>query len=337
MQGETSERPLSAEELARISIAQLGARVILEQVERALKHEAGARLGEEPEELHKMRVATRRMRVAFSVFGNALRAAGGGELPRAEVKQIAGALGAVRDLDVFIAWLDERASEWDEGSAEHGAIGRLRRERVGRREAAREAMRATLDGEAMRALRGGLRERLRAIGYPPFQVPGDGVRKKERADRVGQRLMERARRRLIKRGRRLFAPTVDELHAVRIAAKKLRYVCEFVGPAVERRSAQVEAAVERATAIQDALGELHDADVAETRLLDDVVRLIFEGAAEDAAVVAGLVKAQRTRRLNALHAFREEWKLRPRRGWLKRPVPTGGNDKDVGDDGDDNT
>src|SRR5881296_858591 len=95
---------LPAEELGRLSLAEYGARVILEQLERAQKHEAGTREGSDPEELHKMRVATRRMRVASALFEDALAKAGVTQLPAAEVKEVADALGEVRDLDVFVKW-----------------------------------------------------------------------------------------------------------------------------------------------------------------------------------------------------------------------------------------
>lgn len=309
--------PLAADELARLSVAQFGARLLLEQLARIARHETGTRSGDDPEDLHKMRVATRRLRVAFATFGDALRTAGVGELPVAETKRVADALGEVRDLDVFMAWLDARASEWGPGSDEAAAVERLRRERRGRWEDARSRLLAALDGRDMAALRGDLRGRLEAIGYPPFHVPGAGVKKKERAGRAGRRLAEKARRRLQKRGKGMFAPTAEELHRVRIAAKRFRYVCEFVRPAMEERGAQLDEAISSATAIQDSLGDLHDAEVAETALLDDVVRLGYEGQARDAGTIAGLVKAQRKRREAALLRFREQWERRPKDGWLK--------------------
>ncbi|MEJ2326812.1 MAG: CHAD domain-containing protein, partial [Chromatiaceae bacterium] len=67
---------------------------------RKLYHEPGTRLGEDIEELHDMRVATRRMRAAFQVFGDYL------DMDKMKVflkglRRTGRALGAVRDLDVF--------------------------------------------------------------------------------------------------------------------------------------------------------------------------------------------------------------------------------------------
>ena len=75
-------------------------KTLLFHFERMLKHESGTREGEDAEELHDMRVATRRMRAALRVFD--------GYVDRAAVKPYLKALrrtgrtlGTVRDLDVF--------------------------------------------------------------------------------------------------------------------------------------------------------------------------------------------------------------------------------------------
>ena len=65
-----------------------------------LEHEEGTRLGEDPEELHDMRVSTRRMRMALRVFGDYLDP----DVMRPVLKGLrrtGRTLGAVRDLDVF--------------------------------------------------------------------------------------------------------------------------------------------------------------------------------------------------------------------------------------------
>src|SRR5687767_10218895 len=93
--------PDAAGDLSGLSLAEFGARLMLEQLTRIAKHEPGTRAGDDPEELHKMRVATRRLRTAFAVFGKALATAGLETLPVDEAKRVAAALGAVRDQDVF--------------------------------------------------------------------------------------------------------------------------------------------------------------------------------------------------------------------------------------------
>src|SRR5207237_6010300 len=63
-----------------------------------LEQEPGTRLGEDPEHVPDMRVATRRMRAAMSLFAEWLPARFASF--RRELKWVAGALGDVRDLDV---------------------------------------------------------------------------------------------------------------------------------------------------------------------------------------------------------------------------------------------
>jgi len=56
---------------------------------------------------------------------------------------------------------------------------------------------------------------------------------------------------------------VEELHDTRIAAKRLRYVLEIMGPCL---GPYAETATKRAKDIQDLLGEIHDCDVMLPRL-----------------------------------------------------------------------
>ena len=83
------------------TIAEAGRRVFRFHLARMLAREAGTRSGKDPEDLHDMRVATRRMRAAWRVFGDGYRANRTRRL-RGRLRTLAGRLGAVRDLDVLI-------------------------------------------------------------------------------------------------------------------------------------------------------------------------------------------------------------------------------------------
>ena len=56
---------------------------------------------------------------------------------------------------------------------------------------------------------------------------------------------------------------VDELHAMRIAAKRLRYTMEIFAPAFQNpaQSKEFDAVYDRVKSIQEQIGEIHDADV----------------------------------------------------------------------------
>lgn len=88
------------------SMAEAGRKVLAFHFERMLEHEPGTRVGEDIEELHDMRVATRRMRAAFQVFGDSYTKKSVKPLLQG-LKKTGRALGPVRDLDVFIEKLQQ--------------------------------------------------------------------------------------------------------------------------------------------------------------------------------------------------------------------------------------
>jgi len=83
-------------------MAEAGRKALLNDLIKMLDHEEGSRAGEDPEEVHDMRVAIRRMRSTLRLLADYYK-------PKAinpfldEMRKIAQALGAVRDLDVMIA------------------------------------------------------------------------------------------------------------------------------------------------------------------------------------------------------------------------------------------
>ena len=80
--------------------------------ERMLRHDAGVRLGEDPEAVHQARVATRRLRSDLRTFRSLLDPEWNESL-RVELGWLGGELGTVRDLDV----LDARVREPREDAA----------------------------------------------------------------------------------------------------------------------------------------------------------------------------------------------------------------------------
>ncbi len=82
-------------------------RILSAEMERAEGFEAGARSGEDPEDVHKMRVATRRMRALLRLVEPWFRAPAGGS--SRDLRALAARLGAVRDLDVQLEMLPARS------------------------------------------------------------------------------------------------------------------------------------------------------------------------------------------------------------------------------------
>ena len=127
---------------ASMSAGEVAFAILRRQFAAMRAHEPGTRLGEDPEELHDMRVATRRMRAALKLFSAALPEQAG--FYRNELKWVAGALGEVRDLDVQIEQLEGLSSEQEEDREAFGEVVKALRER---RAEARERMLEALDSD----------------------------------------------------------------------------------------------------------------------------------------------------------------------------------------------
>src|SRR6185436_7459859 len=89
---------------AEATIGQVGLAVLRRHFSALLAKEPGTRLGDDVEELHDMRVASRRLRAALALFADSLPVASG-EL-RAELGWVGRTIGGVRDLDVQLAQLE---------------------------------------------------------------------------------------------------------------------------------------------------------------------------------------------------------------------------------------
>src|SRR5262249_46683677 len=102
----------------------------LHEVER---HDPGTRLGRDPESLHDMRVAVRRLRAALHT-GRPLLLTDTGELD-GRLRELGAALGEVRDLDVLLQRLGDEAAALSAPDAAHAKslLATLPRERAGKR------------------------------------------------------------------------------------------------------------------------------------------------------------------------------------------------------------
>jgi CHAD domain-containing protein/adenylate cyclase class IV len=234
-------------------LAEAGRKVLRFHLARMLAREAGTREGRDAEELHAMRVATRRQRAAWRVFGASFDP-GRTKRHRDRLREVAADLGAVRDLDVLAEALEAyRAKLPPKDSA---ALEPLIASWRHRRDAARVVLIHELDSK---------RYAKWTEEYAAFvQAEGAGSRP------VGPTEPHRVRDSMPSRiwaayeQVRGYEPVmrwadVTTLHDLRIAAKWLRYTLEFVREALGPEAGPV---IEKVVALQDHLGWLHDADVA---------------------------------------------------------------------------
>jgi CHAD domain-containing protein len=215
---------------------------------RLVVNDSGTRLGDE-ESLHQMRVATRRLRSDLRTLRPLVDTAWS-EALREELRWLGGLLGAVRDLDVQLGRLERMAGDLLEGLAP--LVETARAERV----AAREALLAGLRSERYVLLL----DRLIDAAHDPLVAPGADVP----SATALPPLIGAAWRPLRQLASALRPEDPDErYHAVRIAAKRLRYAAELAAPGLGPRYA---ALAKSAAALQDLLGTAQDAVVGMARI-----------------------------------------------------------------------
>lgn len=229
-------------------------RRILERLEALTREIPGVResggTGDDPEPLHRMRVASRRLRAALRLLGDRC----GAEEPRQArraLRRITRRLGEARDLDVRIAFVEGFLASCggrERGGAERLLL-RLRQSRV----ALRPGVERLLDGIERLGLLDPLAESMRAAALRRRPEPDGLIRAASAPLLLGALAPLSSWAPYLERPER-----VEEHHEMRIAAKKLRYALElFRGPF----GGGLDPFLEAARGLQAALGALHDADV----------------------------------------------------------------------------
>lgn len=220
-------------------------------------NEEAAILGADVEGVHQLRVGLRRLRSALSFFGPVLPQRQRTAL-RSEIGAMARELGPARDLDVFAeVWLAPLLGARPEDPALRRMDALVRAERAALADRVRTVLRSQRFPRVVLELRRWLarrawREQALSAHSAALFLPA--------ADAVSSRLEKHHRktRKLLRRAATL-APA--ERHGLRIQAKKLRYAAEFSESLFPGRKSRLYA--RRLAALQDALGVMNDAVVAE--------------------------------------------------------------------------
>ena len=233
--------------------AEAGRRILRFQLARLLAAEQGTRTGTSASDLHKMRVATRRMRAAWRTFGDAYRPSRVRGCVRA-LRTLGRHLGMVRDLDVLLANLADHGAALD--PAERDALAPLERAWRAERETARAALTRYLESAAYRRF---TEDQLAFVETPGQDARPAGPTDPRRIrETVPSRLWAAYGAARAYDGVLRWADLAT-LHRLRIAVKRLRDATDSVREAL---GPDVEPLLERLVAVQDHLGALHDADVA---------------------------------------------------------------------------
>lgn len=220
----------------------------------------GARNAADPEFLHQLRVALRRLRSLLDLFAPSLPSAFVQQWD-ARLDEIADAFAPIRDLDVLCDELfaPVLAAPYSVHGREADGLARLGDVLLEARVRARASLRADLDVAAQG-------RHLLDLTSDLLTLPGDLPGVTDQLPVFARHQLDRLHRKARRRLRAASQDTPETLHALRIAIKRLRYAVEFFAPLMPRKraAAYLEALIQS----QGTLGYINDVDVARARLCD---------------------------------------------------------------------
>jgi len=258
-------------------------------------NESGFLAGRDPEYLHQVRVAMRRLRACFSLFKTVIPQPAFAPLLN-QLREQSRALGEARDWDVFV----------------HEMLRALRAQRGG------EAAVAVFERRCVRLRRTHLRAAQAIVASPAWQrlwlefgrLLADGTWMQEQPALAlplagfAANLLQRRAATLKKRGKRLHELDAVARHRLRIAAKKLRYALEFFAALYPKR--RLRPYVESLAAMQDVLGGMNDAATM-LRLLEQAQTGARAPDARVAGMIQGWSAASTHLQLDALSRAWKHW------------------------------
>lgn len=293
--------------------AEAGRKILRFHFLRMLANEDGTCKGADIEALHDMRVATRRQRAIFRLVARYFHGAPIRSF-RDELRTLAGRLGAVRDFDVLIEAARNYRSTAGVRAPE--ALEPLLEEWRTRRSIARDELVAYLHSYDYRAFK----ERYKTFLSSTYvgiegAVTGDSLRPRLVRDILPAKIWRQYRKVRKYETALEDAPPIETLHALRIEGKRLRYLLEFfrdvLGP-------EVDGAIEAMTALQDHLGELHDADVTVGLLQDFLMRSKQSPLGADVTdAVREYLKIKEARLRRLYRTFERPWRRVARKRFRK--------------------
>ena len=296
----TGERPTTAKaptlSFARdVTTAEAFGDIVRSILGHVLANMAAARISD-PEGVHQLRVAIRRLRAALVLFRRVLRRETTGRF-NDELRRIGRVFGRARDWDVFIG---ETLPAVDAQDKERGWLDLLRQRAEQWRSAAQADVRRELDGPAITTLLLGLAGWIED-GMADPALLGDADLGRPIAE-LAPALLGRMARKAARRGKRLKGATREELHALRKSIKKLRYGVEFLAPLYPAET--IEEVVEPCEKLQKLLGHFNDAAVTQA-----LAEQLAEGGHADLAPALGvLARWSEARGRKALRRVPKHWR-----------------------------
>ncbi len=216
------------------------------------KETEGVREAEDIEFIHRMRVASRRIRSCLPLFEECFPPKKYSEW-RKEIRNITRTLREARDADVQIAFLKAYIEKLDEESLRPGIERLLLRLRQ-----RRERMQLRVIKAMDRLLESGVVEDMEKL----CRRITKGCDAELHSSEVYQKALASITSRLediFSHEASVYIPeNIEEHHAMRIAEKRLRYTMEVFSPLYE---GELENQIEVCKKLQDLLGDMHDYDI----------------------------------------------------------------------------
>lgn len=263
------------------------------QLAELIREDARARR-DEPDAVHRMRVATRRLRTGLATYRPLLDRSRT-EPVRDELAWLASVLGAPRDAEVVRDRLRDEVSELAPELVRGPVLARIEQETVMRHLAAHAELVRALDGDRLLSLL----DALEALTIEPPLL--DAARQPARVGLV--HLVRDSCRRVDRRATRADRITDPArrdaaLHEVRLAAKRARYAAESAVPAMGRPATRLAEAM---AGLQEVLGEYQDSLTA--RPIVAGLAAAAHDAGEDAFTFGVLYGLERWRGARALERY----------------------------------
>ncbi|HZS45709.1 MAG TPA: CHAD domain-containing protein [Blastocatellia bacterium] len=255
--------------------------------------------------IHHMRVYSRRVQSALEVLPKELDVR---TRPlRRQLSRIRRSLNKVRDFDVFLKIVKKRPATAKNKEAYDLLCDHFSKER----ERVLERMRERLENLGVREFPSKF---ISAITDPDSSLIVDGTSLRvelasvARDDKAFERAIENIEEhwRTV-RGFISNASTFSEserLHALRIAIKRLRYIVEL---AAQMSDVRARTAISRLKSLQASIGEWHDLEVLETRIIKIIARPDFiANELDNCRVLHNLIAQLRRRKLRVLVKIKAE-------------------------------
>jgi len=263
----------------------------LEQLQR---NQRGVLEQSDPEFIHQMRVALRRLRSALSLFSTVVPRASW-EAWADELRWLATELGAARDWDVLEEeLLPPLLAHLQARKPLTYLPQRVKKERLKARRHAREAASSLRYGALVLTLARWLEAR-------PWR---EGMNAEQAAlldsaiQPLAEMLLARRHQQVRRRGRHLARCTDAQRHRLRVTAKKLRYAAEFFANLYPRKATRRY--IQALAGLQDVLGALNDNATALNRAAQLCERAHAPRCRQEAGILMGWSASVMSRQLQSM-------------------------------------